>query len=279
MKIRLFAFDLDGTLVDRAGRISAENRRAVAMARASGAEVILVTGRSWRTTLPYYRELGLTGPAVCYLGAVVVEDGSGWIGYHRPLAPEAWARLRRFALEEGLSITAVAAADRAVPGFQLPPKDLLVNDVAYSTGPPDDFACWREWNPYTEIDPGLERATAPPTMAAIYGDRAVARVTAAFPDGLPASQFDLSDRVPGETVLHVWHEEVDKGRALARYCRRRGIPASAVMALGDTTVDVPMLRFAGIGVAVPDGHPAALEAADWVATPAEAVARALGAGG
>jgi hydroxymethylpyrimidine pyrophosphatase-like HAD family hydrolase len=51
------------------------------------------------------------------------------------------------------------------------------------------------------------------------------------------------------------------------------------MALGDTTVDVPMLRFAGIGVAVPDGHPSALAAADWVATPAEAVARALRLGG
>jgi len=279
MKIRLFAFDLDGTLVDRAGRISAENRRAVDMARASGAEVILVTGRSWRTTLPYYQELELAGPAICYLGALVVEDGSGRIGHHRPLAAEAWARLRRFALTEGLSVTAVAAADRAVAGPQLPAGELTVNDVAYGTGPPDDFAYWREWNPYTEIDPGLERAVAPPTMAAIYGDRAVARVMAAFPDGLPDSQFDLTDRVPGETVLHVWHREVDKGRALARYCQRRGIPAAAVMALGDTTVDVPMLRFAGIGVAVPDGHPSALAAADWVATPAEAVARALRLGG
>ncbi len=279
MEIRLFAFDLDGTLLDRAGRISPENRRAVALARASGAEVILVTGRSWRMTLPYYRELGLTGPAICYLGALVVADGAGRVGYHRPLAPVAWARLRRFALEEGLSITAVSAADRAVTGSRLPPGDLTVNDVAFGTGPPPDFACWEEWNPYTELDPGLERAVAPPTMAAVYGDRAARRVLEAFPEGLPESQFDLADRIPGETVLHVWHEEVDKGRALARYCQSRGIPASAVVAVGDTTVDVPMLRFAGVGVAVPDGHPAALAAADWVATPLEAVARALGVRG
>lgn len=268
MKIQLFAFDLDGTLLDRAGRISAENRQAVEAALASGAEVVLVTGRSWRTTLPYYRELGLTGPAICYLGALVVEDGSGRIGHHRPLAPEAWERLRRLALAEGLSLSAVTAVDQAGSPF--------ARDAAYSTGPPDDFLYWDDWNPYTEIDPGLGRCTAPPTMAAIYGDRAVARVLEAFPEGLPASQLDLTDRIPGETVLHVWHEEVDKGTALARYCRRRRIPASAVMAVGDTTVDVPMLRFAGIGVAVPDGHPAALEAADWVTTPAEAVARVLG---
>lgn len=279
MNIKLFAFDLDGTLLDRAGRISAENRRAVAAARASGAEVVLVTGRSWRLTLPYYRELGLTGPAICYLGALMVENGSGWIGYHRPLVPEAWVKLRRLALAEGLSITAVSAADQAVFGSQLPPKDLMANDTAFGTEPPDDFAYWDEWNPYTEIDPGLHRCTSPPTMAAVYGDRAVARVLEAFPEGLPASQFDLTDRHPGETVLHVWHEEVDKGRALARYCQQRKIPPSAVMAVGDTTVDVSMLRFAGIGVAVPDGHPRALEAADWVATPLEAVERVLGARG
>jgi len=276
MKIRLFAFDLDGTLLDRAGRISDENRRAVEAALASGAEVILVTGRSWRTTIPYYRELGLTGPAICYLGALVVEDGSGRIGYHRPLVPEAWTRLRRLALAEGLSITAVAAAEEAVTDPRPPSGELLADDVAYGTGAPADFLYWDDWNPYTEIDPGLRRCVSPPTMAAVYGDGAVARVLDAFPEGLPASQFDVADRIPGETVLHVWHEEVDKGRALARYCRRRGIPASAVMAVGDTTVDVSMLRFAGVGVAVPDGHPAALEAADWVATPAEAVFRALG---
>jgi len=280
MHIRLFAFDLDNTLVDRSGRISASNRWAVEAARASGAEVILVTGRSWRSTLPLYRELGMTGPAICYLGALEVADGTGRVSSHRPLSPEAWERLRRLALDEGLAITAALAVAGQGPsrGAGLAGAPFAV-DTALATRRADDFNGWEDWNPYTEIDPLLGRLPGPPTLAAVYGDRSVRRVLEAFPAGLPDSQFDLSDRIPGETVLHIWHAAVDKGTALAGYCRRRNIPPEAVLAVGDNTYDVPMVRFAGIGVAVPGSHPAALEAADWVATPAEAVARALRLGG
>lgn len=289
MKIRLFAFDLDGTLVDRAGRISAENQRAVEQALASGAEVMIVTGRSWRSTLPYYRALGMAGPAICYLGALVVADATGRVVDHLPLAPEAWDPLRRLALAEGLAVTAAVAVPGGAPGRDpglaadggpaAGRESIIAADVAYATGSAEDFRGWEDWNPYTEIVPALDRCAAPPTMAAVYGDRSVRRVLAAFPHGLPRAQLDLSDHIEGETVLHVWHAAVDKGRALARYCRQRNIPADAVLAVGDAAMDVTMLRFAGIGVAVPGSHPAALAAADWVASPAEAVARALGSRG
>lgn len=276
MKIKLLAMDLDGTLLDRASRIPEANRKALEAAQAAGLEVILVTGRSWRSTQPFYAELGLTGPAICYMGALVLADGSGRVRHHRPLAAAAWEQLRRVALAEGIAVTAAVAADQAVVEGRLPAADLLAADAAFATCRAPDFNGWEDWNPYTELDPALERCTGAPTLAAVYGDRAVRTVLAAFPDGLPASQLDLSDRIAGETVLHVWHEEVDKGRALAAYCRERGIASEAVMALGDAAMDAGMLRFAGIGVAMPDGDPRAMEAADWVATPAEAIARLLG---
>lgn len=275
MNIKLLAIDLDGTLLDRQSLIPEANRRAVAAAQAAGLEVLLVTGRSWRSTLPFYLELGLTGPAICYLGALVLADRSGRVLQHRPLAPVAWERLRAFALAEGLSLTACVAADQAVAEGSLPKRDLVAADTAYATCKTDDFNGWDDWNPYTEMDPQLSRCEAPPIMAAVYGDRSVRRALEAFPDGLPASQFDLSDHIAGETVLHVWHEEVDKGRALAAHCRERGIAPEQLMAIGDQVMDISMLRFAGIGVAVPDGRPEARQAADWVATPAEAIARVL----
>lgn len=275
MKINLLAIDLDGTLLDRHARIPAAHKQAVAEARAAGVEVVLVTGRSWRSTLPYYAELGLTGPAICYLGALVLADGTGRVLRYRPLAKEAWNQLRAFALAEGLALTAAVAIDQAVAEGTLPGEGLVAADTAYAICQAGDFNGWAEWNPYTEIDPGLSRCEAPPIMAAVYGDRSARRALAAFPNGLPAAQFDLSDHIAGETVLHVWHEDVDKGRALAAYCRERGIAPEQVMAIGDHGMDVTMLRFAGVGVAVPDGRPEALAAADWVATPAEAIGRIL----
>jgi len=288
--IRLLALDLDGTLLDRDSNLTAENRAAVAEALASGVEVVLVTGRSWRSARPYYMELGLTGPAICYLGALVVADESGRVLHHRPLALPAWQELRNMVLSEGLAVTACVGADLAVLEGRLDPVEtvaadmatigagpnrLIAVDSAFATGPADDFAGWPDWNPYSQVAPDLGPVRYPPTMMAAYGDRAVHRILERFPDGLQSSQFDLTDRIAGEKVLHVWHTEVDKGIALARFCGEQGFDPAHVAAIGDAVMDASMIRFAGVGVAVPGGDERLKMAARWVATPAEAIGRLL----
>lgn len=276
MGIKLLAFDLDGTLVDPRGQVPEANRKAIAEARAAGLEIMLVTGRSWRGTKPVYDELRLTGTSICYLGALVVADGGGRVLYHRPLASGAWERLRAFALSQGLPVTACHAVEAAVAEGLLPTAHgLVAADTAYSTRRADDFKDWEGWNPYTQMSPDLSLSHSPPIMLAVYGDRAVQAALAAFPDGLPHCQFDLHDKVAGETVLHVWHESVDKGSALAAYCRQHGIAPGEVAAFGDMPMDGPMLRFAGVGVAVPDGHADLKSVADWVMAPHEAIKRIL----
>ncbi len=273
MKIKLLALDLDGTLLERDSTLPEENRLAVAEALVAGIDVVLVTGRSWRATKPIYDALGLTGPAICYLGALVVADGSGRIRHYRPLMPEAWERLREMAVTERLSVTACVAVDEAVAEGDLPGQDLVAADTAYATCPASDFRGWEDWNPYTEVVPDLAPCQAPPIMAAVYGDRAVRRVLAAFPDGLPQSQFDLTDRIAGETVLHIWHDEVDKRRALEAFCRERGIRPEEVAAIGDAPMDAGMIAWSGLGVAVPEAHPAAKAAARRVEPAAAAIRR------
>lgn len=275
MSITLLALDLDGTLLDRQGSISQANRRAVAEAMTAGIEVILITGRSWRSAQPYYQALGLTGPAVCYLGALVVADGSGRIQHHRPLTEAAWEQLRRFAVLEALPVTACVGADQAVVDGELPERELIAADTAFATCRADDFTDWEGWNPYTVIAPDLTACRTAPIMVAVYGDRAVGRVQDSFPGGLPDSQFDLTDKISRETVLHIWHAEVDKGLALSRFCRERSIPPEQVAAIGDAPMDIGMIRYAGIGVAVPDGHPALRQVADWVLEPDAAIRRIL----
>lgn len=275
MSIKLLALDLDGTLLDRQSRLSDENREAVLAARRAGLEVVLVTGRSWRGTREFYEALRLTGPAICYMGALVVADGSGRIASHRPLEPGAWERLRNFAVEEGLAVTACVAPDLRVAQGELPDHDLVAADTAYATCRADDFIPWDEWNPYTEIQPDLGACTTPPVVLAVYGDRAVRRALEAFPGGLPGCQFDLTDRIAGETVLHIWHERVDKGTALAEFCREWSIRPEEVAAMGDALMDRPMIELAGIGVAMPQAPDELKAAARWVAAPAQAIWRIL----
>lgn len=275
MGIKLLALDLDGTMLDRQSRLSVENRAAVAEARRAGIEVILVTGRSWLGARQYYEEMGLSGPSILYLGALTVADRSGRILHHRPLEAGAWEQLRAFALAEGLPVTACAGTDQAVADGELPSQGLVAADTAYATCRAEDFVGWEEWNPYSVIAPDLSPCKAPPIMLAVYGRRAAMRVTEAFPHGLPGSQFDLTDKIEGETVLHIWHQDVDKGRALDRFCRERGYRPEEVAALGDAPMDLTMIRYAGVGVAMPDGHPLLQQHADWVMSPADAIRRIL----
>jgi hydroxymethylpyrimidine pyrophosphatase-like HAD family hydrolase len=60
---------------------------------------------------------------------------------------------------------------------------------------------------------------------------------------------------------------VDKGQGLAWLADYCGIPQTAVLAVGDNDNDVPMILWAGVGVAMGNASPAARAAADWVAPP------------
>lgn len=263
--IRLLALDLDGTLIDRQQRLPEAHVRAVDEARQAGLDVVFVTGRSWRGARPFYEALELDSPAILYLGAVEIAGPDGRLSHYRPLAPETWDTVRTFALNEELSVTACVGADHeALRGrfgdlSQSPP--VLAADVAFANVVAPDFDYWHEWNPYTELVSSLP--SGPPVMVACYGDRSARRVLEAFPGGLPGVQLDLTDRIRGETVLHIWHESVNKGTALARLCAERGYRADEVCAMGDSTSDVPMLRYAGLPVAMPDSRPEVLAVSRW----------------
>ena len=56
-----------------------------------------------------------------------------------------------------------------------------------------------------------------------------------------------------------------KGAALTELCRMLDIPLEETAAFGDGTNDLSMLRAAGTGVAMANGDPAVLEAADLTA--------------
>ncbi len=63
--------------MDPNGMLTDAARQAVAAAQDAGLQVVLCTGRRFRTTLPVLRTLELEGCAVVNNGAVVKEIASG----------------------------------------------------------------------------------------------------------------------------------------------------------------------------------------------------------
>jgi hydroxymethylpyrimidine pyrophosphatase-like HAD family hydrolase len=60
---------------------------------------------------------------------------------------------------------------------------------------------------------------------------------------------------------------ISKATGIAEVAEPLGITAQDVVTFGDMPNDVPMLRWAGLGVAMGNAHPEAIEAADEVTAP------------
>ena len=68
----------------------------------------------------------------------------------------------------------------------------------------------------------------------------------------------------GDVLLEMSAVGITKGTALASYADGLGIHPSAVAAAGDMPNDVPMLAWAGVGLAVEGAHETVLAVADAV---------------
>jgi len=81
----------------------------------------------------------------------------------------------------------------------------------------------------------------------------------------------------GSHFVEVMAPGVSKASMLQDYCATLGIAAAEVIAFGDMPNDLPMLHWAGCGVAVANAHPEVLAAADLVtrSNDADGVALAL----
>ena len=72
----------------------------------------------------------------------------------------------------------------------------------------------------------------------------------------------VSSSIPNNLEINA--EGADKGGALLRLAARLGIARESTMGFGDGENDLSMIRMAGIGVAMENGHESVKEAADYI---------------
>jgi Cof subfamily protein (haloacid dehalogenase superfamily) len=249
MTYQLLALDLDGTTLDPDLSIHADVRRAIAAAQAHGIHVTLATGRMFGATLPYARELNIRDPLICYQGAMVRDPTTDEIYYHvvtpGDLAAEAIGLLR------ARDIFVLAYIDeRLCTAEQRPELDL--------------YLTWHPEGVEVVVEPDLAALAIahPPTKLLFVAapeivDRETARLAEHFAGRLSVVR---SHAIFGElTALGI-----SKGAALAALAARLGIPREQVVAIGDHENDLPMITWAGLGLAMGNAIPAVQQAADAV---------------
>ncbi len=108
----------------------------------------------------------------------------------------------------------------------------------------------------------LELQDREPTFIRFFGKAAVDAISGRFA-GMPVC---TSNTKPGDRFeeLAITSAEATKERALAQLCADLHVAADAVLAIGDSRNDVPMMRWAGVGVAMANALPEVIEAVPYV---------------
>lgn len=252
-KIRLIAFDLDDTLLDKEKRLSPENREALLRAAEGGISLVPATGRMFPVIPEYIRTLPGVRYAITTNGSDVFDSVENRFVYraHIPAAT---------ALEV---LDFLAGADVLY--------DCNMENRAYMNAPMharigeciDDPA-------YAELVRTVRRPVEN-VRELLAGAGTDVQKIQAFSNVHPHLEEVLEAlrvRFPQLSVCSSQRDNIeinvkgaDKGLALKALAEHLGLDRSEVMAIGDGFNDLPMVAFAGAGVAMGNAVPALKEAA------------------
>ncbi len=221
---------------------------ALDRAREAGVRVIACTGRPFPGALPWVERLHLVDPFICYQGAQV-RDRSGAMlldhGVPHAVAVEVigWAR--------SLDVHVQAYRD----------DRLLVERYR-----PEARAYASHSGMELHVVPDLDAAMGPttPKVVIVASAERVQQL-------LPEVRARWGDRLFAATSLPQYLEMTaqgsDKRRALEWLSKRFGTSAAEAVAVGDGGNDLPMIEWAGLGVAVEGAPEEVRAAADLVIGP------------
>jgi Cof subfamily protein (haloacid dehalogenase superfamily) len=241
------ATDLDGTLLRSDGTLDPRTLRALQRLEAAPGRPLLVlcTARPARWLAPLAAAAGRHGLAVCANGGVIWSVHDEVVVEQFPMAVEVAhqvvARLRS-ELPEGAWAVERAQAFAREPDYT--PRWPVPEDTVVDT-----------------IDMLL---SVPPVKLMLRHPHMTVSELAARARELVGHLVEVTYSSREDALLEISAAGVSKASALAGLCAARGIAAEEVMAFGDMPNDLPMLTWAGHGVAVANAHPEVLAAADEV---------------
>jgi len=261
-RFRLLAIDVDGTLVGPDSCVPPQMVAALAEARAAGLLVVLATGRSYVETAGVWRQLRFAKPhqpLVLVGGALVSEPVSGRTLRYRCIPRDLACEFDDALAEARLSTMAL------VDGWRHG-LDYFVTDRG---GGVADGGWFRETNARVRSVPRLADARGMPDPLRVS---AIAEPTAArelAPRLLERFRGQLNVHAIlapnyGVTIVEAHAAGADKMAGILYVAQSRRIGPSQIAAVGDDINDAPMLRGAGLGVAVAQAAEGAREAADRV---------------
>lgn len=251
---QMIAVDMDGTLLDSQKKISRENILAIRDAASAGKTVVIDSGRCISEVSPTLALL----PEIRYVsamsGAYILDTSTNEVLFSRTLPEQLVSDM----------IDLVRDLD---PMYQLMSDKATIQRDKYEDLPSYDMQVFRplfdETARIVEDIPSYYRKTHIPVYVFnMYfhtpADREIAksRLEPLGVDVVFGEATGIACSLPGN----------DKGTGLVKLCEVTGIPLDRAVSVGDADNDLPMIRIAGLGVAMGNANEHVKAAADFITT-------------
>ncbi len=251
----LYISDLDGTLLDQNGQVSARTQEIINGLLARGALFTVASARSQATAANILKGLDISLPAVLLNGALLYDLGRRQILESRVLGTPALAR--------ALGLLSPPNAQAFV--YTLKNDALFVHHGDFSNAEEQRFYDRRIENPQKTFVYDPQYAFSPgesvlyiSALGKLENMRPLERALSAI-DGIKAVLY-RNVYAPDYWFVEAFSQLAGKAQALAHLKARTG--AERTVAFGDNFNDLDMLRAASLSCAVSDAQPDILAAAD-----------------
>jgi Cof subfamily protein (haloacid dehalogenase superfamily) len=245
LKYKMIAIDLDGTLLAPDGKVTDRTRAAIHACLSAGMLVCFATGRNWTESRTVIDAVEHYSHAVFAGGAMVIDTEKDVTVHRRAVEPELAREICGLIESEGHAV--LALQDTSVTGF----------DYLISEGLPLNEKT-QHWMSITHAT--IRRAG----KLSQHPHQHTVRLGIVAPTEQVEHVHDLlQQRYDGRVflvrlfvpqaqvqVLEIFDAAVNKWEGILHVARHHGVAPEQIIAIGDDVNDVPMLRQAGLGVAM-----------------------------
>lgn len=231
----IIAIDLDGTLLRNDKTISERNKKAIQQVIELGHKVVISTGRPYRASSQYYKELNLDTPIINFNGAYVHHPSKNdFTMAHAPLS----LSLAKQVIQECDEIGIKNVFAEVIDDVYLRYEDANFKFIS------------QLGNPRIILGDPLETLQHNPTSILIDAKESEVDRIQAHLSHFHAEFVDHRRWAYPMHVIEILQTGISKATGLQQVCDYLQIPPTHLIAFGDEDNDKEMLQFAAHGIAM-----------------------------
>lgn len=256
MDIRCIALDLDQTTLDKTGRLSAGNRKALEYAISKGVHIIIASGRAFAALPQDVVSIPGIAYAITSNGAAIYHVPTGRRLHSYTLNPRSVFDILRLTAGEPVVYEAF------VDGQTYADAAYVADPVGHGAMPQAIFHIQSTRRPVADISAFIrQHVTQLDSLDLVVpNETEKARIWNLLREHVP----DIYITSSVQQLIEISHRDAGKHSGVRYVADLLKLSPAQIAAFGDGDNDADMLSYVGCGVAVANASPACLAAADYV---------------